>query len=552
MAPIYIFPLLSLLLTLVNTSAQVPLVAGNFTFLTPRYSNYMGDFEEDCSIIAPMVKLAPGENLCNLDSIETNVTGKVLITFGCYEEIAYENAIELGAVALIDAVVMPPGSYHSVHNAGQSFKKGEVPFLQVGNEFYELFGDEDSSPGFDILDGAQINIKGCADITPVIECYEIYPYAEKTFSLIAVFGIYLAFKAIRRLKMTPSTHPRVALIAYESLLLFFDANVLFFGLSLRQSVNWFDGSIVSAQAKDIFGTLQLVCVIHGSLMNAIYWNALRKGCFLIEAITSDYWIKNFFLSPWQVVALGLSTFIFVEYSRLLVYYYQCDVDHFQTFLRVFITFDILGGIILFLSMTHFILTLRKILPESLKEGILANEKGCSTKRCLLWKNMKGVLLTEISSFRRAPPNYKNMAGINAKLIILSLHLSKWLTLHVILMITAYCLVLFGLLRSFPFKMDQDDPAGCRLFSFYFSYICVRVLLSYCKIIGLAGPSSQKYLEIETEEQEIMIRRVMYNQQEHSNRSPYLRTYSKANSSNPSWNKDITRNVQNRTEAEISL
>eukprot|EP00924_Labyrinthula_sp_SR-Ha-C_P013026 snap_masked-scaffold_12-processed-gene-6.29-mRNA-1 protein AED:1.00 eAED:1.00 QI:0/0/0/0/1/1/2/0/61 len=54
----------------VNSLVQVPDVTGNFTFFNTRYSNYMGGFDEDCSITAPMIKLSPGENLCNLETIE--------------------------------------------------------------------------------------------------------------------------------------------------------------------------------------------------------------------------------------------------------------------------------------------------------------------------------------------------------------------------------------------------------------------------------------------------------------------------------------------------
>eukprot|EP00924_Labyrinthula_sp_SR-Ha-C_P012896 snap_masked-scaffold_12-processed-gene-2.10-mRNA-1 protein AED:1.00 eAED:1.00 QI:0/0/0/0/1/1/2/0/512 len=512
----------------------------------------MGDFDEDCSITAPMVKLAPDENLCDLDSIETNVTGRVLITFGCYEEIAYENAIELGAIALIDAVFMPPGSYHSVHNAGQSFKKGEVPFLQVGNEFYELFGDEDSSPGFDILDDTQINIKGCADITPVIECYEIYPYVEKTFALAAGFGIFLAYKAFRKLKNTPATIPRLALIAYESLFLLFTAVVLFFGLSLRQSVNWVDGRIVSAQAKDVFGTLQIVGVIHGSLMNAIYWNALRKGCFLREAITSQYWNKNFFLSPWQLVALGISIFFFVEYTILLVNYYQCDVEDFEAFLRIVIWVDILGGVAFFLTMMYFILTLRNILVGSKSQDGFFNRKSCSNKLHFLWNAFKGVIIVEMVTYSKGLPNSTTVREINTKLLFLSIHLSKWLILSVILMITAYCLILFGFFDSFPYGLDQDDPAGCRIFSFYFAYVSVRVFLSYCKIIGLAGPSRKKYSEIEAIEKEFTKNQTVYNRRQVSIGGASLTTNTKSIFDHPTFNKGIDNKIHYRNEVDISL
>eukprot|EP00924_Labyrinthula_sp_SR-Ha-C_P012894 snap_masked-scaffold_12-processed-gene-2.13-mRNA-1 protein AED:1.00 eAED:1.00 QI:0/0/0/0/1/1/2/0/552 len=486
----YMVSLLSLILPFVHSSAQVPLIAGSFTFLTTRYSNYIGNFDKDCSISAPMVKLAPGENLCDLDSIETNVTGRVLITFGCYEETAYENAIELGAVALIDSVFMPPGSYHSVHNSGQSFNKREVPFLQVGDEFFELFGEEEFSPGYDLLDGTQININGCADITPVIECYEIYTYVQIFFSFVAFFGVFLAYKAVRDLKSTPSTRPRLVLIIYELLLLVFNAVVLFFGLSLRQNKNWVNGSIISAQTKDIFGNLQIVGVLQGSLMNAIYWNALRKGCFLKEAITSEYWNKNFFHSPWQLVTLTFSIFFCIEYSILLVKYYQCDLVDFEMFLRIIIWLDILVGLVLVLSMIHFIHTLRKIVPNTKSQKFFSNGDDNSNKVILFWSSVKGMFHARVKTFRKTSPSNRNISEVNTKLIILSLHLSKWLTLNVILMITAYCLILLGFFENLAYGMDQNDPDGCKMYSFYFAYVCVRVLLSHCKIIGLAGPSGK--------------------------------------------------------------
>eukprot|EP00924_Labyrinthula_sp_SR-Ha-C_P012892 snap_masked-scaffold_12-processed-gene-2.17-mRNA-1 protein AED:1.00 eAED:1.00 QI:0/0/0/0/1/1/3/0/603 len=476
--------------------AQVPLITGNFTYKTTRYSNFIGDFDEDCSITAPMVKLGPFETLCDLETIETNISGYVLVTFGilnygCYEENAYENAIKLGAVALIDAVGIPPGSFHSVHNARQCYKKGSIPFLQVGTEFFGTFGIEGISPAFDLLTGTPIHTEGCADKTPIIKCYNVYQVLLILFSFTAVFGLYIAYKALRRLRVTPSSRPRVTLIVYEALVLFLTSILFFFGLDLRQAKNLLDGSIVSAQGKDTLGTLQLVCSVHTSLVSAIYWNALRKGCFIKESKTPEYWRRHFFLSPWQFIAFGVSIFLFLELSTTLDNFYKGDIDDFETLLRLLIWSDVLCGVILFFSMIYFILTLRKIIPNSKYESVSSTPENFKSKLNFIWNTVQTLLRGQTISLKKENPGSSSFSGVNAKLLQLSFHLSKWLTFYVIIMIISSCLILFGFFNNLPFGVLQDDPDGCKAYSFYYAYICVKLFTSHCKIIGLGGPSSSE-------------------------------------------------------------
>eukprot|EP00924_Labyrinthula_sp_SR-Ha-C_P002257 snap_masked-scaffold_19-processed-gene-5.21-mRNA-1 protein AED:1.00 eAED:1.00 QI:0/-1/0/0/-1/1/1/0/304 len=293
---LFFFPIF---LNQVNASAQIPSISGNFSYQTTKYSNFIGKFSKNCSISAPMIKLARGENLCNLDTIQTNITGKVLVTFtilnfGCYEEISYENAVKLGAIAVLDSAPIPPGSSFHIHNFRQNFRKGNIPFLQTGTEFFSLFAIEGLSLGFDVLNETEIKINGCGDISQIIKCNGADQKIYMSFSFIALFGIYLARKSLKKIKSTASSKPRVFLIIYESIFLFFTCIILFFGLELKQAKNLLRGNIISAQIKDILGILQLIGNIHGSLMNAIYWNALRKGCFLKESKLSKYWRKEFF------------------------------------------------------------------------------------------------------------------------------------------------------------------------------------------------------------------------------------------------------------------
>eukprot|EP00924_Labyrinthula_sp_SR-Ha-C_P012899 snap_masked-scaffold_12-processed-gene-2.21-mRNA-1 protein AED:1.00 eAED:1.00 QI:0/0/0/0/1/1/2/0/529 len=468
------FVLLALFLRMAHSSAQVPDITGNFTFITTRYSNFIGDFDENCSITAPMVRLEQNENLCDLDSIEANISGHVLIIFslleyGCYEEIAYENAMELGAIALIDSVFIPPGSYHSVHNAKQSFKKGEY-----WRTYFEFFNE------------AEIKIEGCADRSRIIECFDTYQVILIAFSLIALFGVFLGYRAIKKLKWTPASRPRLALILYESIFLLLNAFILFFGLTFRQGKNLLDGRVISAQAKDIFGILQIVGAIHGSLMNAIYWNALRKGCFLVQSMTAEYWKKNFFLSPWQLVTLGLSIFYFFAVTTVVENYHQYDFKVFETYLRVVIWLDMFAGVILFISITHFLVALRKILVDSTDRETFSTTKTCRSHLHFVWNTIKGDSLKST-----------NLSGINEKLVILAIHLSKWLTFHGFIMVFSGSVVLNQLFMHYPFVMSQDDPKSCRIYSSYYAVICMRVFSSYCKIIGLRGPSKKKEIKVET-------------------------------------------------------
>eukprot|EP00924_Labyrinthula_sp_SR-Ha-C_P012895 snap_masked-scaffold_12-processed-gene-2.16-mRNA-1 protein AED:1.00 eAED:1.00 QI:0/0/0/0/1/1/2/0/528 len=506
MMHIYIIPVLALLLPHLHASAQVPLITGNFTFLTPRYSNYIGGFDEECSITAPMVKLSPDEDLCDLDTIRTNVSERVLITFvileyGCYEEVAYENAIKLGALAVIDSVGIPPGFYFSVHNARQSFKKGDIPFVQVGYEFYEAFALEEFSPGFEYLDGTLINIEGCADTSQILECYDSYQVILIVFSFISLFGVFLAYKSVTKLKITPSTRPRIALIAYEAIFLLLNAFLLFFGLTLRQAKNLLDGSFVSAQAKDILGTLQVVAVIYGCFMNAIYWSALP---------------------------FGLCTFFFIQFLTLLENYYRCDIDEFERFLQIAIWIDIIGGVALLCSMTYFILTLRKISDKSSRQEVFSNEKGCWNKLNFVWLTIKGIVNGENFVVKQDTVNTEIGSTINTKLINLALHLTKWLTLYILLMILSCCLILYGLFAHFPFGIAQDDPDGCKIFSFYFGFICVRVLTSYCKILGLRGPSIKKEENTKNIEQYITNNQEQQTQPRLYSANPFLTTQIKPN------------------------
>eukprot|EP00924_Labyrinthula_sp_SR-Ha-C_P012890 snap_masked-scaffold_12-processed-gene-2.9-mRNA-1 protein AED:1.00 eAED:1.00 QI:0/0/0/0/1/1/2/0/622 len=475
----YIPAVYILLLQTVYSRAQVPLITGNLTFFTPRYSNFIGGFDEECSITAPMVKLAPGENLCDLDTIQTNITGQVLVTlvilsFGCYEEVAYENAIKLGAVAVLDAVAIPPGSYESIHNAGQEFQKGDIPFLQVGTEFFVTFGFEGISPAFDLLNGTPINIEGCGDTILFSKCFEAYKITYIPFSIIALFGAILAYRVAKRVKGSASSRPRIALIAYEALFLVFTAVVLFFGLELRQSKNLLSGNIISARAKDVLGLLQIIGNVHGSLLNAIYWNALRKGCFLKDSQSAAYWRKEFFFSPWQFISIASTATLAVGLIRANDKFHTGEIEQFKSLLKFGVSVDVICGIVLFLSMLHFILTLRKVLPKSKTESGLLREETCMEKLLFLWTTLKAIVKGRNLSLGLTRPGTNNVSEVHGKLINLSLHLSKWLMLYYL-----------------PFGLLQNDPDMCRSFSFFVSYICLKILTSYCKIIGLGGPKKVK-------------------------------------------------------------
>eukprot|EP00924_Labyrinthula_sp_SR-Ha-C_P012888 maker-scaffold_12-snap-gene-2.3-mRNA-1 protein AED:0.25 eAED:0.33 QI:0/0.33/0.5/1/0.33/0.25/4/0/658 len=474
---------------IVHSWAKVPDITGNFTYISTRYSNFIGDFDEECSITAPMVKLNQGENLCYVESIDTNISGKVLVTFGiirygCHEEAAYENAIILGAIAVLDAVFMPPGSFHSVHNENERFKSGDIPFVQVGTEFFRTFAIQGSSTAFDSLNGTLINIEGCADISPIIGCYDIYQFTLMMLSFPALFGLKLAYKAIRKLMWTPACCPRVILIAYEGLVLFLTSMIFFFGLDFKQMINLLKGNVVSAQVKDVLGILQIGGTIHGSLMSAIYWYALQKGCFDKESQTSEYWRKHFFLSPWQFIALGTSNF------------YRGDVDDFETLLRVVIWIDIICGLILFVSMMHFILTLRKIAPNSRIQTVSSKEQRWKKNLLFVRNTIRDVIRGETLSLKRNDPNTANLSSINSKLINLSLHLAKWLTLYVILMVISSCVLLYGFFENLPFGVLQHDPDGCKAYTFFFSYVGVKIFTSHCKIVGLAGPNNATEIELQ--------------------------------------------------------
>eukprot|EP00924_Labyrinthula_sp_SR-Ha-C_P012885 maker-scaffold_12-snap-gene-2.2-mRNA-1 protein AED:0.10 eAED:0.10 QI:372/0.5/0.33/1/0/0.33/3/0/529 len=526
---IYMMTQLALLPLVVHSSAQIPLVTGDFTFLTPRYSNYIGGFEKDCSITAPMVKLSEEENLCEFDTIKTNIVGKVLVTFvilnyGCYEEVAYENAIKLGAIALIDAVFMPAGSFHSVHNTGQSFQYGDIPFLQIGSEFFAVFESVDSNFGSELSNDTQIIIEGCADKTPLLECYDVYQAVVLVFAFVAFFGVFLAIKAVRKLKITPSIRPRVALLIYEAIFLFFYGVLLFFGLTLRQARNLLDGRVVSAQVKDILGILQIVGVIQGSLMNAIYWNALRKGCFLKEAITPEYWNKNFFFSPWQFVALIISIIFFVECVNLMISKFF---------------FVLLHGLI-------------RIFHNRRNQEVFSEEENCLKKFNSFWKSVKGAMKTNKIILQKDEHNNCEVSEVHAKLVNLSLHLSKWLTLYVIILIICSCLILFGLTLHLPFEIAQDDPKGCKAFSFYFSYICIRVFTSYCKIIGLEGPSKNKVLEAEDEAKSFAIDENTNNRPGNDNLSSISETLQTHYLTESISHQNVYCNRQERNDEECSL
>eukprot|EP00924_Labyrinthula_sp_SR-Ha-C_P011078 snap_masked-scaffold_51-processed-gene-0.20-mRNA-1 protein AED:1.00 eAED:1.00 QI:0/0/0/0/1/1/2/0/376 len=338
------------------SSVQVPFITGNFTFIATRYSNFIGDFDEKCSIIAPMVKLTPGENLCDLDTIQINVTVQVLITFiilnfDCFEEVAYENVIKLGDIAVVDAVGSPPGTFHSVHNLGQKFKQGDFSFLQVYTELFGTFGLEGISPVFDFLNGTPIVIQGCADTNLFIHCFETYQIVYSVFTLVALFGIFIGYQAAKRVTWTASSLPRIVLIGYESLFLFVTAIVLFFGLELRPAKNLLDGHTISAQSKDILGIVQLIGNIHVSLLNAIYWNALRKGQLNIG--------ENIFLSPWQLFAALLILSVTIGLVHVVDNFYRGEIEIFKRLLQFDISVDIVCGSVMFLTMLQFILSLRK-------------------------------------------------------------------------------------------------------------------------------------------------------------------------------------------------
>eukprot|EP00924_Labyrinthula_sp_SR-Ha-C_P006822 snap_masked-scaffold_8-processed-gene-1.9-mRNA-1 protein AED:1.00 eAED:1.00 QI:0/0/0/0/1/1/2/0/572 len=515
----YLFILVScFLIQDVYSSAQVPFITGNFTFLTPRYSNFIGDFDEECAIAAPMVKLGPEENMCDLDTIETNLTGQ----FGCYEEIVYENAIELGAVAVIDSVGVPPGSYESIHNAGQSFQKGDIPFLQVGTEFFATFGIEGLSPAFDFLSGTPIVIQGCGDTNLFNRCYDVYQTVYICFSFAALFGVFLAYKSAKKVTLTYSSRPRVVLIAYEALFLLFTAVVLFFGLELRQSKNLLRGDIISAKTKDVLGIVQLIGNIHGSLLNAIYWNALRKGCFLRDSQTALYWRKEFFLSPWQFISSALTASLIIGLLRANEKFHRGKIDQFKRLLQFGISVDIICGIVLFFSMLHFIVTLRKVIASSKSRSSFMGKESCMDKFHFFWITIKDFMRGKSFALRLSKLGTNNGSGVHAKLINLSLHLSKWLMLYVLIMICCSYFILFGFLEYLPFGLLQNDPEMCKAFSFFVGYICVKIFTSYCKIIGLGGPAKVKDTERVSIRKYTSNKRVFMTRRESSQMSPRVR------------------------------
>eukprot|EP00924_Labyrinthula_sp_SR-Ha-C_P002258 snap_masked-scaffold_19-processed-gene-5.22-mRNA-1 protein AED:1.00 eAED:1.00 QI:0/0/0/0/1/1/2/0/252 len=125
-------------------------------------------------------------------------------------------------------------------------------------------------------------------------------------------------------------------------------------------------------------------------------------------------------------------------------------------------------------MFKFILTLRKkILPNPKNES---NFITTILKNQIIRKNSVGSIKS---------------AAINTNFISLSLHLSKWLALYVIIMIICSCFLLFGFFQNLPFGLLQNDPDICRAFSFFTAYVCIKIFTSWCKIIGLGGPPKKK-------------------------------------------------------------
>eukprot|EP00924_Labyrinthula_sp_SR-Ha-C_P011662 snap_masked-scaffold_17-processed-gene-4.21-mRNA-1 protein AED:1.00 eAED:1.00 QI:0/-1/0/0/-1/1/1/0/564 len=549
-------PFLFLLISRLNATAQVPTITSNFTYITTRYSNFIGNFDTDCIISAPMIKLQDSENLCDLNTIETNVTGYVLVTFvmlnyDCYEEKAYENAMELGAVAVVDAVAVPPGSFHSVHNLEQKFKFGNVPFVQVGTEFFGTFGIEGKSIGFDFLVETYIEINGCGDESGITECFEIYQKIYICFSFVAMFGLILAYKLVKKIRWNVTSKPRIFLLAIESVVLLLSAFILFFGLELRLAKNLLDGSVISAQVKDVLGILQLIGNIHSSLMNAIYWNALKKGCFSKASRSLEYWKNEFFFSPWQIIALLLTSSLTFGLVRLVDNFYLGKIDQFKRLLQFAVSIDIICGIVLVFSMLRFILTLRTVVSEFQNTTYISKQDNWLNKTKYIWKSIKAILKGDYKSLKP-----KNISGVDEKLINLSLHLSKWLFLYVCIMILSCSFLLFGFFENLTFGLLQNDPKMCKGFSFFVAYICTKIFTSYCKIIGLGGPS-QKNIKVETVEHYFNTNRFDQSPYGFSSSgktppSPFFTTPGLADYSRYQKGKEEKRNGGNNGEKEVSL
>eukprot|EP00924_Labyrinthula_sp_SR-Ha-C_P000716 snap_masked-scaffold_7-processed-gene-1.32-mRNA-1 protein AED:1.00 eAED:1.00 QI:0/-1/0/0/-1/1/1/0/632 len=474
--------------------ATIPALTGDFEFLTPRYSDFIGGFEAECSINSTVVTLLPEEDLCNINTINTNVSEKVLVVFGvvsfdCVEEVAYENAIELGALVLLDAAPVPPGVSQFIHNLGQKFQFGDVPFLQVGSEFFLSFAILES-PLFGTLDNSTIFIDGCADVSPWTPCFDGYFASFLFFSLVSFYGLYLSISIVRRMKPTPSSQPRRFLIAYEAFWFGFTALVFFFGVSLRGYRPLLTGEVLPAEVKDVIGSIQIVGNSHATMLCAVYWSALRKGCYSRGSETEEYWRKNFFRSPWILVISAVAIFLVNSFLIGVQAFTEGDVDEFRRRSLITVIIDFLVNLWLFFNMSLFVIRLNQTMSLS-NTGKLRSRNQTRYEMIQdflfsLWDVIKG----NASAFKVNSSHPAN-SQINSRLVKLTVHLSKWLIIFVLITTTASGLLFFGAVNAFPLFLLQDDPDVCQASTYTTAFAVIKVFTFYCVVLGLAGPKSDR-------------------------------------------------------------
>eukprot|EP00924_Labyrinthula_sp_SR-Ha-C_P008958 snap_masked-scaffold_2-processed-gene-7.54-mRNA-1 protein AED:1.00 eAED:1.00 QI:0/0/0/0/1/1/2/0/566 len=437
----------------VQSSLTIPNIFGEFPIRTTRYSNFLGDFSSECLIQTTAVTLSPEENICNLNSITTQVEGQILftpalVTENCPEAKAYENAQQLNILAFIDVVPLPPGNFLNVFNIGFKPNQGDLPFLQVGVE---------------------------------------------------VFGLcFYSIRTLRRIKLNPTTAPRRFLIKFETFFSFLTAIIFLFGFWLRTAYQWTGFLLLPGEIKDFLGLFPILANVHSTLLCAIYWNALRKGCFSPDSRYEKFWRDNFFRSKWIFASVLVMILLTIGVVFAIETFFEANEDLFTIILNILMAVDVLIALLFFFTLFIFIRKVRELYGTKL--GLNTSALNRSNKvgpNC--FKTLKGLITG--SYIEKKVEAQNSQVSSNASLVRLVAHLSKWVFVYNLLIPVAHALVIGGFLSDQNLLKDQDDDTVCRSVFFFTSYLFVKFLMSLCKVKGLAGPAPQKKKTIPVEEKE---------------------------------------------------
>eukprot|EP00924_Labyrinthula_sp_SR-Ha-C_P002206 snap_masked-scaffold_19-processed-gene-3.42-mRNA-1 protein AED:1.00 eAED:1.00 QI:0/0/0/0/1/1/2/0/562 len=452
-------------------------------FPTTRFSELMGDFSATCEIEAQATLLFPTENPCDSSSFERNLTGLIIIptflqSFGCFEEEAYTNLEDLGAIAILNSEPRPAGLPMFRSHIGYKKNDSKIPFLDTNLEFF----------GGVFLRIAQtqenitLQINNCADDNPHETCYVYIELVFQAGLMVIIFwNVSLVVSSLRKITRNEGTKPRRFILNFFLWTLFLFAVIGFFNLSTVDGFVWISGGKYKSDISFFLAGLQTNLLFFGTLISAYYWAFLGNKCFLLSWKASN----NILLKCFRFIS-GENFFKGAGISFIVAQIFLLRPESLvQEIFNIFFIFDAIIGFFFFTANSLFVGNIIQTIESKIRQSSFGN----------LTTPPKFSLLTKFTGYGLvAYIEANSLAADNAsrRTLLMASHLSLWLQRYFILFFIVAFQQYFLVDRMVTFG-EFDDSIRLRLCTFVgFARLLIgtRLLMTACLIKGIAGPSKR--------------------------------------------------------------